>query len=437
MAFRAVIPDFQIANRLYAAAVVTFYLADEDGESTEELAILYRAPTGPQTVSNPQTLDAFGKFFAPVYTEAPVVAEVSSGTVGTHSTGAIAARGRWRGNWVTGTRYFVNDTVVDPVGGSIYQSTNDHVAGASIAADVTAGNLVISFDASAAQASAAAAIAAAVDAAVAAAVAAAEAAVFTAGLAPARIGSEAIWPGVYPPDGWLFEFAQAVSRTTYEDLMEVLTDTATVSRVGGNATLTSVSKDLRGLGLLGAAIEGTGIPPGTTIIGIAETTITLSATVTGTGSMDVRIFPYGNGDGSTTFNLPEGRIFPFGRDDMGGTAAGRISFAESGVHGDRLGKVGGAQQRQLAQANLPNVNLTGTAASAGGHTHNWFTSASIGGASGGGPVAAPQNSGVAWNTSTNGAHEHSVTTPLGGSDTPFGIVPPAGARNIIIFTGVV
>jgi microcystin-dependent protein len=54
---------------------------------------------------------------------------------------------------------------------------------------------------------------------------------------------------------------------------------------------------------------------------------------------------YGIGDGATTFNLPDlrGRSI-FGRDDMNGTAANRITNAVSGITATTLGAVGGDQR---------------------------------------------------------------------------------------------
>lgn len=55
---------------------------------------------------------------------------------------------------------------------------------------------------------------------------------------------------------------------------------------------------------------------------------------------------YGAGNGTTTFNLPDlrGRVVA-GRDNMGGTAAGRLT-GTSGVNGTTLGAVGGDQRMQ-------------------------------------------------------------------------------------------
>jgi microcystin-dependent protein len=56
---------------------------------------------------------------------------------------------------------------------------------------------------------------------------------------------------------------------------------------------------------------------------------------------------YGVGDGATTFNLPDlrGRAV-FGKDNMGGVAANRVTAAGSGLDGLTLGAVGGSQLLQ-------------------------------------------------------------------------------------------
>jgi len=61
---------------------------------------------------------------------------------------------------------------------------------------------------------------------------------------------------------------------------------------------------------------------------------------------------YGVGDGSTTFNLPDyrGRARA-GRDDMGGTAANRLTAAsKAGVDGTALGAAGGVEEHTLSGA---------------------------------------------------------------------------------------
>lgn len=56
---------------------------------------------------------------------------------------------------------------------------------------------------------------------------------------------------------------------------------------------------------------------------------------------------YGAGDGSTTFNKPDLRgSLPMGLDNMGGTAANRVTAAISGVNSTTLGGRGGDQSSQ-------------------------------------------------------------------------------------------
>lgn len=63
---------------------------------------------------------------------------------------------------------------------------------------------------------------------------------------------------------------------------------------------------------------------------------------------------YGAGDNSTTFNLPDdrGRV-EAGRDDMGGTAAGRLTGFAGSVNGTVLGAYGGSETCTLATAQMP------------------------------------------------------------------------------------
>jgi microcystin-dependent protein len=63
---------------------------------------------------------------------------------------------------------------------------------------------------------------------------------------------------------------------------------------------------------------------------------------------------YGAGDGSTTFNVPDcrGRVSA-GDDNMGGTDAGRLTTAGSGLDGKTVGAVGGSQSITLTAAQMP------------------------------------------------------------------------------------
>lgn len=83
---------------------------------------------------------------------------------------------------------------------------------------------------------------------------------------------------------------------------------------------------------------------------------------------------YGVGDGATTFNLPDlrGRVVA-GKDDMGGSAASRITNAVSGFDGTSLGAAGGSQSHTLITAEMPSHTHTqdahNHAITDAGHTH--------------------------------------------------------------------
>lgn len=76
---------------------------------------------------------------------------------------------------------------------------------------------------------------------------------------------------------------------------------------------------------------------------------------------------YGTGDGSTTFNLPDlrGRVAA-GKDDMGGSAASRLTSTTITSGATTLGNSGGAQTYTLATSEIPSHNHTQVA-----HTHTF------------------------------------------------------------------
>lgn len=94
---------------------------------------------------------------------------------------------------------------------------------------------------------------------------------------------------------------------------------------------------------------------------------------------------YGAGDGSTTFTLPDarGRVTA-GRDNLGGTAANRLTSAVSGLDGAALGAGGGDQRMQSHAHDLKvsNVGAAGTAIGvpwSGGTTNTTGISLTAGG----------------------------------------------------------
>lgn len=228
------------------------------------------------------------------------------------------------------------------------------------------------------------------------------------------VGETKLWNGPRLPSLYQWEDGAAISRTTYSDLLNAITLVATGTSTASSPTITAIPEDLRGLGLVGAKIEGLGIQANTTITAIAATTITLSQNASSTVTLGTfRVFPHGNGNGSTTFNKPDGRgRADVGRDDMGGTAATRLTATGTGnpgLDGTVLGAAAGSDRHQLTLAQMPS------------HTHSYLhptlTTLTVGGTNFYGASDTTQNSGSA------------------GSDQAHPNVQPSIVRNKIIFAG--
>jgi microcystin-dependent protein len=133
---------------------------------------------------------------------------------------------------------------------------------------------------------------------------------------------------------------------------------------------------------------------------------------------------YGSGDGSTTFNLPDktGRVSA-----MKEASATRLTTAVGGVDGATMGSAAGVQSRTVAQANLPNVNLSTSSVTA-----TLFYSSPASGQSG-------SNYSPVTNVSGNNPGGYATTSlglsgsvPLGGSGTALPTVQPTIVCNYII-----
>lgn len=173
---------------------------------------------------------------------------------------------------------------------------------------------------------------------------------------------------------WLMCEGSAVSRATYANLFAAIvpslgTFTVTVAApgvftlnshgllVGDQVYLTTTGALPTGLSANTLYYVSTGVTTNTFNLStsranaLAGTKITTTGTQSGTHTL--RFCPYGLGDGSTTFNVPDlrGRVIA-GTDGMGGTAASRLTLARSqGTYGQQ-GASGGAESHVLITAEL-------------------------------------------------------------------------------------
>lgn len=128
---------------------------------------------------------------------------------------------------------------------------------------------------------------------------------------------------------------------------------------------------------------------------------------------------YGSGDGSTTFNVPDlrGRVTA-GKDDMGGSAASRLTSTYFGTSAAALGAVGGSESHTLVSGEMPSHTHTATVTDPG-HTHTipLFNGLSAGTSTNNTATGSTQASGSSTtgitvsNSSTGGGGAHKNVQP--------------------------
>lgn len=221
------------------------------------------------------------------------------------------------------------------------------------------------------------------------------------GVGQVPIGGEIDYHGFEEPaDGdWKFPNGQALSRTAYPDMHAI-------SWIGGGGTATNGSNVITGMIssvtdmlAIGTAVEHAFFPAGTVITAITATTVTVNNNATAGGGISARFYPHGNGDGSTTFNLPDGRSRTrVQRDASNGVLAGR----------DGMGQKDGAQTVALTATQTPlrSHSHSGTTGSESAtHTHTGTS---------GTESADHTHTGTSGNDNTD--HGHSATTGTVSSD---------------------
>lgn len=240
---------------------------------------------------------------------------------------------------------------------------------------------------------------------------------WTLGGQPLPVGTQLAFAGRIAPAGFLLCYGQAVSRTTYAELYNVLcpvigTFTVTIASPAVFTLAGHFMSDGDAVRLFTTGALPTGLSVNTDyyVTAAATNTFQLSATRGGaaintsgtqSGTHTVQYFGYGAGNGTTTFNVPDkrGRV-SVGRDDMGASVAGRITAAGSGIYASALGATGGAETHTLTTAQIPaHSHPTGDAASA------------TGSASGGGKFFAGTGTATTTANNTGGGGAHNNTQP--------------------------
>jgi microcystin-dependent protein len=170
-------------------------------------------------------------------------------------------------------------------------------------------------------------------------------------------------------NGWLAANAQAVSRSTYANLMTATT--VTFTGTGSGATISGLTSAITQFLAVGMDIEGSGLGASGTITSVSATSINVSPNPS-TGSHSFTVFPNGNGDGSTTFQVIDMR----GRVPIGIGGSGSVAYA--------MGQLGGESTHTLSVSEMPTHTHGiydpghGHGVSDPSHAHNGSTSTEVG-----------------------------------------------------------
>lgn len=177
------------------------------------------------------------------------------------------------------------------------------------------------------------------------------------------VGTVLPWSGLVAPNQYVFAYGQEISRSGFPEYYTAATQQLNVICSAASNILTGISDTSQVR--IGSPVElALCVPVGTTVVSKTVATITLSNASSVSINSVATFFPWGNGNGSTTFNVPDFRGYVLaGRDNMGGTPAAvisqnSISFGTNSP--DALGATGGAQNRTLTTANIPELTVTGS-----------------------------------------------------------------------------
>lgn len=163
--------------------------------------------------------------------------------------------------------------------------------------------------------------------------------------------------GITVPAGYLLCDGRAVSRQTYAILFGAISFVVQGTTAASSNTITGVSAaDIAKLST-GMPLSGQNFTGVVTITGIGTSSFTVSANATAAGPVYLSVCPYGAGDGSTTFTLPDFR----GRSPLGaglGTAVGATTHALGTSGGEETHLLTAAESGLRDHGHSASVNLT-------------------------------------------------------------------------------
>lgn len=256
------------------------------------------------------------------------------------------------------------------------------------------------------------------------------------------VGTILPWAGMIAPAQYQFAYGQALSRVTFANLLTAITLQTAISCTGGNTTITGIA-DTSSIPI-GAALEATCVVAGSTVISKTLTTVTLSTPANITQSPIGTFFPFGNGNGTTTFNVPDLRgVILAGRPNMGGVDKGNLTATYYGSNPLGVNAQGGSESKTLTSAQIPAhnhpvfLNDPGHTHSSGGTFNGTFSAASGGGSTPFGtttPLTAIASAitNLQVRSASGGGGTLNQTADNIGGGSPFSVIQPTTTTNYII-----
>lgn len=251
------------------------------------------------------------------------------------------------------------------------------------------------------------------------------------------VGTVKPWAGLTAPNQYVFAYGQELLRASYPEFY-----TAVVQVVNVNCTATS--NILAGIAdttqiKIGSPVEASCVSGGTTVVSKTSSTVTVSNPANITLTVSATFFPWGNGNGATTFNVPDYRdVALMGRPNMGGTDRGLITSTYFGTTPGALGALGGSQSKTLITGNLPAYTPSGTVAITDpGHTHDVKYTGSLYQGGGNVGVFSISSGGAATGAGAAVSNTTGITAAFtgsaqGGTSTAFSIIQPSVTVNYIV-----
>ena len=262
------------------------------------------------------------------------------------------------------------------------------------------------------------------------------------------VGTVKPWAGISAPSQYVFTYGQALSRTAYAALFNAIASTQAVTCTSGSQVIAGLADTTAFT--TGTVVEISCVSGGSsTVTGKTSNSLTLAAASNVNASTTAVIFPWGDGDGSTTFNVPDfrGRTLA-GNCIMGSTSCSNLSTTYYGVNPNGINAIGGSQSYTatspsfvLTAANLPPHTHTSPTLTDPGHTHN-FTAVlqqSIGNIQSGSAAAfystatttSSSTTGITLSAST-GTNSSGTSTAVNPGTFPVTTIQPTSTVNYII-----